>query len=60
MTSDDKANATATVRSGLGWFGWAMVFGMLGFGPCTDCFQGCGPRPIELYQQMQQEQCDER
>ena len=28
---------------GLGLFGWLIVLGILGLGPCTDCMKGCGP-----------------
>jgi hypothetical protein len=33
------------VRSGgLGLFGWLIILGIFGIGPCNSCMSGCGPQ----------------
>jgi len=32
-----------SVSKGLGIFGWLIVLGCFGIGPCNSCMKGCGP-----------------
>ena len=38
-----SAGTNISVGGGMGLFGWLLILGLLGIGPCTNCMSGCGP-----------------
>jgi hypothetical protein len=46
-----NVDATASASAGVGYFGWLILFGVLGLGPCADDCQGCGPTLADVVKQ---------